>query len=216
MASKLTHIRAAKADGLSDKLAEAAVHVIDPPKAFFEYAYQRELFEVMSWLQPQNLERRMMNYVTRKEIFACQNIDPSKLRLHLLHHILLDLVAYYAIPYKSKLWYELWLPFFRREAEERGFRGIYELAKTYYRKRVSYEPGGEIISYGTDEQDVEYLETFAEILNVCDTFLDYCYKCIIESEEFRYELHKWGYWALKILRERYEIDGGLFESLLKY
>jgi len=101
MADRRTHILAAKADGLSEKLAQIALNVIDPPKKkFFERAFQKELAEVMFWLEPESLERRMMNSVT----FA----RPSKLRLYLLHHILLDVVAYYAIPYKEKAWYELW------------------------------------------------------------------------------------------------------------
>jgi hypothetical protein len=184
VAGKNTHLLAAKADGLNKELAEITINVIDlphkmPPNFNFK-DYQKELMEIRSWLNPKNLEERIRNCT------STAYLTPSQIRLHILHHILLDIIFNYIIPYNTALRFQ-----FKDIAEKEGFKGIWKFAKM-------------------NIQNLNYINIFAEILNVCHVWFHYCYKQTITLGELKSELYKWGVWAGRTLCRRYGLDANSF------
>lgn|GEM_PF-5936721 len=217
MAPKKTHLLAAEADGLNKELAEIAIKVIDlPHKMPSEVGLtcsQKEIVEICSWLEPESLEKRIRNLIYGGGCLTSFNKDITRneIRIHILHHVLLDIIAYYAIPYKTRLWYVLW-PQFKYIAEKEGFNGIYKLADKSYQARISYGPYGEIHLSRTSERDLDYIKIIEEILNVCQTWFRYYYRHTCTPEELKYELRKCGIWAGHRLCERYGFDVNLFDQ----
>jgi hypothetical protein len=206
MASKNTHLLAAEVDGLNKELTKIVINVIDLPHKIplnlnFE-DYQKELAEIYFWFNLRDLEKRIRNCVSTAYFTS------SEIRIHILHHILLDIIFNYTIPYKTKLWYQ-----FKGIAEKEGFKGIWKLAKINYEERISYESHGETIS-GIGRQNINYNDLLAEILNICHVWFHYRYRQIIAFDELKSELYKWGVWAARTLRKRYEFDVNSFFRLL--
>jgi hypothetical protein len=190
MAGKNTHLLAAKADGLDEELAEITINVIDlphkmPPNFNFK-DYHKELMEIRSWLNPKNLEERIRNCT------SAVYLTPSQIRLH----ILLDIIFNYIIPYNTALRSQ-----FKNIAEKEGFKGIWKFAKMNYETNILYGTYGEVV--GINIQNLDYINIFAEILNVCNVWFYYRYKQTITLNELKSELYKWGVWAARILGKRY-------------
>jgi hypothetical protein len=206
MADKETHLLAAEADGLNKELAEIAIKVIDlshemPPR-FGLIGPQKELVEIYSWLEPESLEKRIRNSA------STTHFTSSEIRIHILHHVLLDIIANYVIPYKTNLWYK-----FKHKTKKEGFKGIWKLAKKNYEARISYGPYGEIL-IRTNKQNLNYIDIFAEALNVCQVWFYYRYRHTITLSELKYELRKWGIWAGRMLCKRYRFDENSFLDFL--